>query len=91
MAPLFLKTCVLQFLSCTSFALYFEQISLLDLCLSILELPEHLADLWLESLARGTMHHYSEQILKILELSSLGTRQLITDIGKRRFFEQIPK
>ena len=47
----------------------------------LIELPEHLADLWLESLARGTMHHYSEQILKILELSSLGTRQLITDIG----------
>ena len=51
------------------------------------ELPEHLADLWLESLARGTMHHYSEQILKVLELSSLGTKQLITDIGNFVFTE----
>ncbi|XP_062594246.1 conserved oligomeric Golgi complex subunit 7-like isoform X1 [Saccostrea cucullata] len=44
------------------------------------ELPEQVADLWLESIARGTMHLYSEQILKIPELSSHATKQLITDI-----------
>ena len=45
------------------------------------ELPEHLADLWLESVARGTMHVYAEQILKIHELTEHATKQLITDIG----------
>lgn len=44
------------------------------------ELPEHVADLWLESIARGTMHLYCEQILKIQELSSHAAKQLITDI-----------
>lgn len=44
------------------------------------EETEHLADVWLESVARGTMHVYSEQILKILELTPHATRQLITDI-----------
>jgi len=44
------------------------------------ELPDHLADLWLESVARGTMHVYSEQILKIHELTELAAKQLITDI-----------
>lgn len=47
------------------------------------EIPEHLADLWLESIARGTMHNYSEQILKIPGLTQLATSQLITDIGEK--------
>ena len=47
-----------------------------------LEETDHLADVWLESVARGTMHTYSEQILKIHELSPHATRQLITDIGR---------
>lgn len=48
---------------------------------TLLELPEHVADLWLESIARGTMHLYCEQILKIQELSNHAVKQLITDIG----------
>lgn len=48
---------------------------------TLLDLPEHVADLWLESIARGTMHLYCEQILKIQELSSHAVKQLITDIG----------
>lgn len=43
-------------------------------------LPEHIADLWLESIARGTMHVLCEEILRIHELSNHGTKQLITDI-----------
>ena len=46
------------------------------------ETPEQLADLWLESIARGTMHTYGEQILKIPELTQLATSQLVTDIGR---------
>lgn len=41
---------------------------------------EHLADHWLGSVARGTMHSYVEAILKIPELSAHATRQLGTDI-----------
>lgn len=52
--------------------------------LSFSALPEHIADLWLESIARGTMHVLSEEILRIHELSSHGTKQLITDIGMLR-------
>ncbi|KAH3692541.1 conserved oligomeric Golgi complex subunit 7-like [Dreissena polymorpha] len=44
------------------------------------ELPEHIANLWLESIARGTMHVLSEEILKIRDLSPHGTKQLVTDI-----------
>ncbi|XP_064640481.1 conserved oligomeric Golgi complex subunit 7-like [Lineus longissimus] len=44
------------------------------------ELPAHIADLWLESIARGTMHTYCEEILKIRELSPHATRQLRTDV-----------
>ncbi|KAL8588662.1 hypothetical protein ACOMHN_001979 [Nucella lapillus] len=44
------------------------------------EPPEHLADLWLESVARGTMHVFGEEILKIPDLTPHGTKQLITDI-----------
>ncbi|KAL4234116.1 Golgi transport complex subunit 7 [Mactra antiquata] len=43
-------------------------------------IPEHIADLWLESIARGTMHVLCEEILRIHELSSHGNKQLITDI-----------
>ena len=46
------------------------------------EVPEHLADLWLESVAMGTMHTYCEEILKIPKLSPHGCKQLIIDIGK---------
>ncbi|XP_060062709.1 conserved oligomeric Golgi complex subunit 7-like isoform X2 [Ylistrum balloti] len=45
-----------------------------------MELPEHTADLWLESIARGTMHFYCEEILKIHELTTHATKQLTTDI-----------
>ena len=52
------------------------------MCLFILaEPPEHLADLWLESIAKGTMHNYGEQILRIHELSHHANKQLLTDIG----------
>jgi hypothetical protein len=44
------------------------------------EMPEHMSSLWLESVARGTMHIYTEQILKIRELTEQSTKQLITDI-----------
>ncbi|KAH9519599.1 Golgi transport complex subunit 7 [Bulinus truncatus] len=44
------------------------------------EVPEHLADLWLESVAMGTMHTYSEEILKIPHLTRHGCKQLVTDI-----------
>ncbi|KAK3085428.1 hypothetical protein FSP39_003139 [Pinctada imbricata] len=44
------------------------------------ELPEHPADLWLESIARGSMHLYGEQILKIPELTPHASKQLITDV-----------
>jgi hypothetical protein len=44
------------------------------------ELPEHLADIWLESVAMGTMHTYTEEILKIPHASPHGCKQLITDI-----------
>ena len=46
------------------------------------EPPEHLADLWLESVARGTMHVFGEEMLKIPELTPHGAKQLITDIGE---------
>ena len=49
-------------------------------------LPEHLADLWLEAVANGTMHNYADQILHIHKLSPHATKQLITDIGM--IFEQ---
>ncbi|XP_021349091.1 conserved oligomeric Golgi complex subunit 7-like [Mizuhopecten yessoensis] len=45
-----------------------------------MELPEHTADLWLESIAHGTMHFYCEEILKIHELTTHATKQLTTDI-----------
>ncbi|XP_014785708.1 conserved oligomeric Golgi complex subunit 7 isoform X1 [Octopus bimaculoides] len=44
------------------------------------DIPEHSADLWLQSIARGTMFLYSEEILKIYELSPHGTKQLVTDL-----------
>lgn len=50
-------------------------------CFVLVALPEHLADLWLESVAKGTMHHYTEQILKIQVLSNMAVKQLGTDIG----------
>lgn len=48
----------------------------------ISESPEHLADLWLESVAKGTMHVFTEEVLKIHELTPHATKQLITDIGQ---------
>ena len=48
----------------------------------LIEIPDHLADMWLESTARGTMHQYCEQILKIQEVSHHAVKQLTTDIGK---------
>ena len=46
------------------------------------EIPEHIADLWLKSIARGTMHVLSEEVLHIHELTPHGAKQLVTDIGK---------
>ena len=43
---------------------------------------EHLADLWLESVAQGTMHTYCEQVLKIAHITKMATRQLVTDVGE---------
>lgn len=45
------------------------------------ELPEHMAEMWLESLARGSLHNYCEQILLIPELTPTSTKQLLIDIG----------
>ena len=45
------------------------------------ELPEQLADLWLESIANGAMHFYCEQILTIQKLSQHGAKQLTADAG----------
>ena len=46
------------------------------------EIPEHIADLWLKSIARGTMYVLCEEVLRIHELTPHGTKQLVTDIGK---------
>jgi hypothetical protein len=40
-----------------------------------------MSNLWLESVARGTMHVYIEQVLKIRELTEQSVKQLITDIS----------
>jgi hypothetical protein len=48
----------------------------------VAEVPEHLADLWLLSVARGTMAVFGEEILKIQSLTPHGAKQLITDIGE---------
>ena len=37
---------------------------------------------WLESVARGTLHVYTEHILKIRELTQQSTKQLVVDIGE---------
>ncbi|ELT88100.1 hypothetical protein CAPTEDRAFT_161050 [Capitella teleta] len=44
------------------------------------DMPEQLADLWLESVANGSMRLYAEQILNIPKLSTLATQQLLIDI-----------
>ena len=36
---------------------------------------------WLGSIARGTMHVYTESILRIHELTPYSTQQLFADIG----------
>jgi len=36
---------------------------------------------WLESVARGTVHVFTEHILKIRELTDQSTKQLVMDIG----------
>lgn len=48
------------------------------------EVPEldNMADYWLGSIARATMHTYCESILQISELTAHATKQLITDIGE---------
>ena len=46
------------------------------------EALESLADVWLESVARGTMHVYTEVILDTPQLTVHSTQQLITDIGE---------
>ncbi|XP_078274612.1 conserved oligomeric Golgi complex subunit 7 isoform X2 [Rhinoraja longicauda] len=46
------------------------------------EVPEldNMADYWLGSIARATMHTYCESILQISELTPHATKQLVTDI-----------
>ncbi|XP_007903979.1 conserved oligomeric Golgi complex subunit 7 isoform X1 [Callorhinchus milii] len=46
------------------------------------ELPEldNVADYWLGSIARATMHTYCESILQIPELTPHSTKQLVTDL-----------
>ncbi|CAH1780014.1 unnamed protein product [Owenia fusiformis] len=46
----------------------------------IQEVPEHIADVWLDSISKGTMHTYSEEILKVNTITAHATRQMITDI-----------
>jgi len=45
------------------------------------EVSENMSNQWLESVARGTLHIYTEHILKIRELTEQSTKQLIMDIG----------
>jgi len=51
-------------------------------CVWLGEVSENMANQWLESVARGTLHIYTEHILKIRELTDQSTKQLIMDIGK---------
>lgn len=44
----------------------------------------HPGSYWLGSIARGTMHVYTESILRIHELTPYSTQQLLADIGKQR-------
>ena len=41
----------------------------------------HPGSYWLGSIARGTMHVYTESILRIHELTPYSTQQLLADIG----------
>jgi len=45
------------------------------------EVPENMSNQWLESVARGTVHVFTEHILKIRELTEQSTKQLVMDIG----------
>jgi len=45
------------------------------------ETSDSMSNQWLESVARGTLCLYIEQILKIRELTEQSTKQLIIDIG----------
>jgi len=42
----------------------------------------HPGTYWLGSIARGTMHAYTESILRIHELTPYSTQQLLADIGE---------
>ena len=46
------------------------------------EVSESMSNQWLESVARGTLHVYTEHILNIHELTEQSTKQLIMDIGR---------
>ena len=50
--------------------------------LILVDKAEQLADVWLESLAKGCMHQYIEQILKIPALTQHANKQLCMDIGQ---------
>jgi len=50
-------------------------------CDDVGEVSESMSNQWLESVARGTVHVYTEHILKIRELTEQSTKQLIVDIG----------
>ena len=43
---------------------------------------QHPGTYWLGSIARGTMHAYTESMLKIHELTPYSTQQLLADIGE---------
>lgn len=51
-------------------------------CLAVDEDEHHPGTYWLGSIARGTMHAYTECILRIHELTPYSTQQLLADIGE---------
>ena len=50
--------------------------------MSVDEDEHHPGTYWLGSIARGTMHAYTESILTIHELTPYSTQQLLADIGQ---------
>ena len=50
--------------------------------MSVVEDEHHPGTYWLGSIARGTMHAYTESILRIHELTPFSTQQLLADIGE---------
>ena len=49
----------------------------------------HPGSYWLGSIARGTMHAYTESILRIHELTPYSTQQLLADIGVNIYYTSL--